>query len=171
MPRRRLVGLAGILVVWLPSIGCGTGRSSGGNSAGRHTSRGRRGTIRAERGIRARDPRTRRPIRSRRRFRGQLRVAPSEFTITADDPGVQLLVTRENSDGTTEDLTGAVRWTVTPPGLAAIEPGGYLRPLGPRKGDDLGRARRGRDHVPVREGPSSPGRNDPGISPRTSCRS
>ena len=66
MPRRRLIGLAGILVVWLPWIGCGTGEDSGGNSAGRHTSRGRRGTIRAERGIRARDSGTGSRILSRR---------------------------------------------------------------------------------------------------------
>jgi hypothetical protein len=42
-------------------------------------------------------------------------------------------VTRENADGTTQDITGAVRWAVSPPGLAAVEPGGYLWPVGEGK--------------------------------------
>ena len=138
MPRRRLVGLAGILVVWLPWIGCGTGRTPEAIPPAVTASQGRRGTIRAE----ARNPRPRllhaASILSRRHPRASSGSLPSEFTITADDPGVQLLVTRENSDGTTEDLTGAVRWTVTPPGLAANRAGRISPAPGPRKGGDLG---------------------------------
>ncbi|MGC8642769.1 MAG: DUF1549 and DUF1553 domain-containing protein [Isosphaeraceae bacterium] len=58
-----------------------------------------------------------------------LSLSPEPFTITADDPGVQLLVTRRNSDATARDLTSQARWRVEPPGAAAIEPGGYLRPV------------------------------------------
>ncbi len=60
---------------------------------------------------------------------GSLRISPAEFTITADDPGLQLLVAR-NEDPSGRDLTSQVQWTVEPPGVAEIEPGGYLRPIG-----------------------------------------
>jgi hypothetical protein len=59
-----------------------------------------------------------------------LRISPAEFTITADDSGLQLLVAR-NDDGTSRDLTSAAQWTIEPPGGAVIEAGGYLRPIGP----------------------------------------
>lgn len=50
-------------------------------------------------------------------------------TITANDPGVQLLLRRQSADGTVKDLTGLAAWRVDPPGFGAIEAGGYLRPL------------------------------------------
>jgi hypothetical protein len=55
-------------------------------------------------------------------------VSPESFTITADDPGLQLLATR-NDDGSIRDLTSQVAWSVEPAGLASLEPSGYLRPL------------------------------------------
>ena len=58
-----------------------------------------------------------------------LTMTPEAFTITAPDPGVQLLVSRQNADGTVRDLTSRVAWQVDPPGVATIEQGGYLRPL------------------------------------------
>jgi hypothetical protein len=58
-----------------------------------------------------------------------LRVSPESFTITADDPGLQLLAAR-NDGGLSRDLTSQVAWTAQPAGVVEIEPGGYLRPLG-----------------------------------------
>ena len=58
-----------------------------------------------------------------------LSVSPETATITADDPGLQLLVRRQFADGTVKDLTGLAAWRVAPPGAALIEAGGYLRPL------------------------------------------
>ncbi len=65
--------------------------------------------------------------------RPALRISPESFTITADDPGLQLLVTR-NEAGAVTDLTSRVAWTVEPKGLAELEPGGYLRPTGQGRG-------------------------------------
>jgi hypothetical protein len=56
-------------------------------------------------------------------------VSPSEFTITADAPGLQLLAARNHGESR-QDLTAAVKWSADPPGLAEIEPGGYLHPTG-----------------------------------------
>ncbi len=58
-----------------------------------------------------------------------VRISPEVFTITADDPGLQLLAADETDSA--RDRTGEVRWTAEPAGLAAIEAGGYLRPLSP----------------------------------------
>ncbi len=58
-----------------------------------------------------------------------VRISPEAFTITADDPGLQLLATDETDSA--RDRTAEVRWTAEPAGLAAIEAGGYLRPMSP----------------------------------------
>jgi hypothetical protein len=60
--------------------------------------------------------------------RASLRIAPENPRITADDSGLQLLVARV-SGPSERDVTSSVSWSVEPAGLAAIEPGGYLRPL------------------------------------------
>ncbi len=57
-----------------------------------------------------------------------LEITPGSSTITADDAGLQLLAARKEA-GSVHDLTGAVKWSIEPPGLAEIEQGGYLRPL------------------------------------------
>ena len=58
-----------------------------------------------------------------------LRISPESYTIAADDPGLQLLVAR-NESGKREDLTSQAAWTVEPAGIAELEPGGYVRPAG-----------------------------------------
>ena len=58
-----------------------------------------------------------------------VRISPETFTITADDPGLQLLAAR-NEEGARRDLTSQVQWTVEPTGVVELEPGGYLRPVG-----------------------------------------
>ena len=57
-----------------------------------------------------------------------LEITPGSSTITADDAGLQLLAARKEA-GSVHDLTGAVKWSIAPAGLAEIEHGGYLRPL------------------------------------------
>ncbi|QEH37304.1 hypothetical protein OJF2_58940 [Aquisphaera giovannonii] len=61
--------------------------------------------------------------------RPPLAITPEQITITADDPGMQLLVGEPIAGGAARDLSGRVAWKVDPPGAAEIEPGGYLRPL------------------------------------------
>jgi hypothetical protein len=56
-----------------------------------------------------------------------VRISPEAFTITADDPGLQLLAADEADSA--RDRTAEVSWTAEPAGLAAIEAGGYLRPI------------------------------------------
>jgi hypothetical protein len=128
MPRRRLVGLAGTLLVWLPVIGCGTERppetKPPANISPEVVASKSTPIREAEPGSPEKPAKT--PVSS---STSELRVTPGAFTITADDPGLQLLVTRENVDGTTQDMTSTVQWRVTPPGIARIETGGYLRPL------------------------------------------
>src|SRR5271157_3326432 len=63
-----------------------------------------------------------------------LTISSEAATITADDPGVQLLLRRQSADGTVRDLTGLAGWRVDPPGSAAPESGGLLR-QGPAGGD------------------------------------
>lgn len=128
MFRRPLAGIAATVLAWLPTIGCGHGRGPESAPAAAPSTE----TIapRISRAVETRPATsplaaTAAPVKPRSR----LKVSPREFTITADDPGVQLLLTREDDDGTTEDLTGNARWTVTPPVNAVIEKGGYLRPL------------------------------------------
>jgi Dehydratase family len=58
-----------------------------------------------------------------------LTISPEAATITADDPGVQLLLRRQSADGTVKDLTGPAAWRIDPPGFGEIEAGGHLRPL------------------------------------------
>ncbi len=61
--------------------------------------------------------------------RPALRISPETFTITADDPGLQLLAARNEGEAS-RDLTSQVQWTAEPQGLVELEPGGYLRTLG-----------------------------------------
>lgn len=60
---------------------------------------------------------------------GVITLRPETITITADDPGVQLLVTRRDPDGSARDLTSKVEWRVEPAGVVTIDALGYLTPL------------------------------------------
>ena len=59
----------------------------------------------------------------------RMRISPEAFTITADDPGLQLLAAEETAGS--RDRTTEVQWTAEPVDLAAMEAGGYLRPKAP----------------------------------------
>ncbi len=56
-----------------------------------------------------------------------IEITPGASTITADDPGLQLLASRK-SDSSVRDVTSQVKWTVEPAGAGEIERGGYLHP-------------------------------------------
>jgi hypothetical protein len=131
MPVRRLVGLAAALLVGLASCGCGT-------RAARETAAPEvvksppapahepaaplpEATVAARAEAAAPKPDAARGPR--------MAITPEHATITADDPGLQLRVSRQFPDGTESDLSSRVSWQVDPPDAAAIEPGGYLRPL------------------------------------------
>lgn len=57
------------------------------------------------------------------------RVEPSSFTIAAEAPGVQLLATGTDAGGAAQDLTTRAIWRIEPPGIAAVDPSGYVLPL------------------------------------------
>jgi len=129
MPRRRLIGEAGFLMAWLVVAGCGpnstpaTGPMSGpGSPASPTLASSRIESGASPKAIPAQTPAAPSPA-------PVLTISPEAITITAEDPGVQLLVRRQSADGTVRDLTGQAAWRLDPPALAAIETGGYLRPL------------------------------------------
>jgi hypothetical protein len=68
------------------------------------------------------------PVQATPAEKPPISITPGPSTITADDPGLQLLAVRKEA-GSIRDLTADVKWSVEPPGLADIEQGGYLRPV------------------------------------------
>ena len=132
MSGRRLVRLAGLAAALILSMGC-QGRPSSGTTSTLSTApkiAGNAPTSGATSALVATGP-TEKPttVRPAEPSRPPLRISPETFTITADDPGLQLRATR-NEGGASRDLTSNVRWTVEPEGSAELEPGGYLRPIG-----------------------------------------
>ncbi len=129
MPRRRLIGEAGALLAWLVAAGCGSSSTPAAKpTAGFSSPASAALAVPAIEGVASPKPiqaeaptvPSRAPV---------LTISHEAATITADDPGVQLLLRRQSADGTFRDLTGLAGWRVDPPGSAAIEAGGYLRPL------------------------------------------
>ena len=129
MPRRRLIGEAGALLAWLVAAGCGSSSTPAAKPAAGLSSPASPVPaspaiegVASPKPIQAQAPTapSRAPV---------LTISPEAATITADDPGVQLLLRRQSADGTVKDLTGLAAWRVDPPGFGAIEAGGYLRPL------------------------------------------
>src|SRR5271157_749625 len=129
MPRRRLIGEAGALLAWLVAAGRGSSSTPAAKPAAGFSSPASPALagpaiegVASPKPIQAEAPTvpSRAPV---------LTISPEAATITADDPGVQLLLRRQSADGTVRDLTGLAGWRVDPPGSAAIEAGGYLRPL------------------------------------------
>ncbi len=96
-----------------------------------------------------------------------LEITPGSSTITADDAGLQLLAARKEA-GSVHDLTGAVKWSVEPAGLAEIEQGGISGRWLPATWSFRPRLRA--RHARPRSS-SSRGRAARGISATTSCRS
>ncbi|MFO0957990.1 MAG: hypothetical protein U0800_11270, partial [Isosphaeraceae bacterium] len=60
-----------------------------------------------------------------------LMLSPSKATLLPGDPGLQLLVSGPDESGGRRDCTGEMAWSVEPAGILAIEPGGYVRAIGP----------------------------------------
>jgi hypothetical protein len=126
MPLRRLVGAAAVLLATIVIAGCTGG--TGPDVAARPSAQVSPNPV-AE--VAKSNPANRpaEPSKPTAAAVPSLTITPKDLTITAEDPGLQLLVSRETSDGTTRDLTTLATWAVEPRGLATIEPGGYLRPV------------------------------------------
>ena len=127
MPRRRLIGEAGAFLAWLMAAGCGSSSTQAAKPAARLSAPASPvpaspaiEEVASPKPIQAPTAPSRAPV---------LTISPEAATITADDPGVQLLLRRQSADGTVKDLTGLAAWRVDSPGFGAIEAGGYLRPL------------------------------------------
>lgn len=58
------------------------------------------------------------------------RSGTNRVVLRGQDATQQVLATRRDARGTEADATAAVRWTVTPTGVASVDPTGRLRPLG-----------------------------------------
>ncbi len=129
MPRRRLVGIAGVLLAWLAAIGCGSRSTPASRPSAELSAPAKAGPAKSAN----QDLESLKPIQAQASpipvREPVLSVSPETATITADDPGLQLLVRRQFADGTVKDLTGLAAWRVAPHGAALIEAGGYLRPL------------------------------------------
>jgi Protein of unknown function (DUF1553)/Protein of unknown function (DUF1549) len=129
MSGRRLVLLAGLTAALFLSTGC-QGRPNAGASSpapNNHETAGTRPTPGPTPGPTATNQtNTPAPVKQ---AEPALTISPESFTITADDPGLQLLAVR-NVGEASRDLTTKVQWTVEPQGLVDLEPGGYLRPVG-----------------------------------------
>ncbi len=129
MSGRRLHLPAGLAAAMILCIGCHGHPNPGRNldASAPHESPGLTPTAKAipDRAVQGqtKDPAPARPPEQ------ALTISPETFTITADDPGLQLLAAR-NRGSTSQDLTSNVQWTVEPRALAEIEPGGYLRAVG-----------------------------------------
>ncbi len=76
--------------------------------------------------------------------RPRLRVEPESISLSPDDPGVQLLVSRE---GSRADLTGSAPWVVEPEGVVSVSESGYVRPVS--AGEASLRFRQGDEEVEV----------------------
>ncbi len=127
MPRRRLVLLASALVALLPFSGCGTKPGpSAAPASGASSKPGLAENAGTATVVFEKKPHPANPVPEKKSV---IKITPEAFTITADSPGLQLLVTEQHGDGTTRDLTSRAEWRVDHPELAVIEPGGYLRPL------------------------------------------
>ena len=55
------------------------------------------------------------------------------------DPGVQLVATRRNPDGTVRDLTAGAAWHAEPAGIVAVGADGFVSPLRPGKAEVEGK--------------------------------
>ncbi len=133
MPRRRLIGALGALLAGLVVGGCGsTAVPSSRPDIQRSSPTGPGAAAPATKVVASPKPPEVQPVKAPSPA-AVLAISPEGATITADDPGVQLLLRRQSADGTVKDLTGLAAWRVDPPGSAVIEAGGYLRPLGAGK--------------------------------------
>ena len=122
MLRRRLIGEAGAFLAWLMAAGCGSSSTPAAKPAARLSapaspvpaSPAIEG-VASPKPIQVQAPTapSRAPV---------LTISPEAATITADDPGVQLLLRRQSADGTVKDLTGLAAWRVDPPGFGRSRP-------------------------------------------------
>ncbi|WP_165072597.1 DUF1549 and DUF1553 domain-containing protein [Paludisphaera rhizosphaerae] len=84
-----------------------------------------------------------------------LAIDPIEITIAADDPGVQLLAIEKSPNGQPTDVPPGLSWRIEPPGVAAVDASGYVRPVAAGKAEVVatidGREARARLVVSPRE--------------------
>ena len=59
-----------------------------------------------------------------------IRLNPASATLLPGDPGFQMIA---EGPGGRSDLTGSASWKVEPAGVVAVDPSGYLKPIGPGK--------------------------------------
>ena len=58
-------------------------------------------------------------------------VRPAKVELDAGDPGAQLIAAVKGAGGGQRDVTAVAGWSVEPEGIVAVEPGGYLKAIGP----------------------------------------
>jgi hypothetical protein len=126
MPRR-LLGAGGAVLAWLLVAGCDTGKNPTTFARPDVSSTQVKTAPEPEKPVGppalATEPPGPSPAPA-------LTLSPRVFTITADDPGLQLLLTQRNTDGTVRDLSSRASWKCSPAGRASIDKGGYLVPRG-----------------------------------------
>ncbi len=60
----------------------------------------------------------------------QFEVAPDAARVEAGDPGLQLVVTRHDPNGTIRDFSASATWKAEPAGVVEVAAGGFVRPVG-----------------------------------------
>jgi hypothetical protein len=127
MPRRISCLHFGLGLGLLLSAGCGTGQSPAPNPGPQAAVKGpavpaANPITAAGTGSEHATPASQPPIE----------ITPGSSTITADDPGLQLLASDEAEPA--RDRTAQVAWSAEPSGLVAIEPGSLVRRAGGERG-------------------------------------
>ena len=149
MPRRRLIGAIGALLASGSWLAVAVRASVAGIKACRHDSHCRPADAVAEHPQFSSIEKTieAQPARRLRKPRCSA-IIPEDATITADDPGVQLLLRRQSADGTVSDLTRQAAWQVESAWFRH-DRGGRLSPAARRRqGRGQGRDRRRASHGP-----------------------
>src|SRR4051794_24529313 len=111
MPRRRPVLQAAALLVLLPLSGCGTRPAPlSAPASGLSTKPGL--AANAATATVVSETKSQPAAITVSEKKSVFKITPEAFTLTADSPGLQLLVTEHQGDGTRRDLTTRAEWRV-----------------------------------------------------------
>ena len=66
-------------------------------------------------------------------------VTPTVAEVDPGDPGLQLVVTRLDPNGTIRDLSAATTWETKPAGIVAVSASGYVQPIGSGRVEIVGK--------------------------------
>lgn len=80
---------------------------------------------------------------------GEIRVTPERIELDRPEASQQVLVLEQTAPDRAQDRTREVRFEVSPPSIAQIDPSGLLRPLSDGSGELIVRGEHFTSHVPI----------------------